>query len=181
MMAQEESSQQQPAQGREVKSVEQCQWQFVDRSPRVLFLCRSNSARSQVAEALVNSLSQGQVQAFSAGSHPAAQVHPRAIAAIARLGVDLNSHVPKHLDTFAGQSFDRVVVLYDQDHEECPLWPGSPQAIQWAFADPSVVEGTETEQQRAFDLLATQLNMRIRLFLTLLEREQKEALSEQQM
>lgn len=178
-MAQEASSQLHPAQEDTAKPARQNQWQFLDHSPRVLFLCRSNSARSQIAEALVNCVSQGQVQAFSAGSHPATEVHPRAIAAIARLGVDLSQHVPKHLDTFVGQSFDRVVILCDQAHEERLDWAGSPQAIPWTFSDPTVVEGTERERQRAFDQLATQLNMRIRLFLTLLERQQKEALVNQ--
>lgn len=87
--------------------------------------------------------------------------------------------MPKHIDTFVGQSFDRVVILCDQTHEECPLWTASPQAIPWTFPDPTVVEGTERERQRAFDQLAAQLNMRIRLLLTLLEREQKEALANQ--
>jgi len=174
-MAQETSSQ-----ASSVKPTERSQWQFVGQPPRVLFLCKGNSARSQMAEALVNVLSQGQVQAFSAGSHPAAQVHPYAIAAIARLGADLSQHVPKHIDTFAGQSFDRVVILCDREEDECPIWLGSPQAIQWSYPDPSAVEGTEKEQQRAFDQLAAQLNLRTRLFLTLLEREQKEALFKQE-
>jgi ArsR family transcriptional regulator, arsenate/arsenite/antimonite-responsive transcriptional repressor / arsenate reductase (thioredoxin) len=180
MMEQETSSQVHPTQESGVKPTERTMWQFVGHTPRVLFLCVSNSARSQIAEALTNSLSRGQVQAFSAGSHPAEQVHPYATAAIARLGVDLSQHVPKHLDTFVGQPFDRVVTLCDPEHEECPLWPGSPDAIQWNFPDPLQAVGTGQELQRVFDQLAVQLNMRVRLFLTLLEREQKEALPDQE-
>ena len=89
---------------------------------RVLFLCTPNAACSQMAEAFLQHLSQGQVTVFSAGSHPAAQILPEAICAIARLGADMRQHVLKHLDQFCNQSFDQVIVLCDPENESCPTF-----------------------------------------------------------
>lgn len=125
-----------------------------------------------MAEALLHHLSQGQVEAYSAGNHPVAQVHPLAVRAIARLGVDMSRHVPKHLDQFRGQAFDRIIVLCDQDQEDCPTLD-TPGVTLWNIPDPVLVEGTEQERQRAFNLLAMELNTRLRLLLTLLEREKR--------
>ena len=171
----EASSDLHPALGSEVSPAERSNWRFAGPPPRVLFLCTGNSARSQMAEALTRHLSQGQVHAFSAGSRPAAQVHPLAIRAIARLGTDMSQYAPKHLDLFVGQPFDRIVTLCDRVREQCPTWPTSPEPVHWSFPDPSAAEGSEAERQRVFDQVAMQLNIRIRLLLTLLEREHKEA------
>jgi arsenate reductase len=148
------------------------QWDFAGKPVRVLFLCTHNQARSQMAEALTYDLSQGQVEALSAGNYPAAQVHPLAVHAIARLGADMSRHVPKSLDQFRGQTFDRIIILCDQGHEDCPTI-GTAGVIYWNFPDPARVEGTEEERQRAFNLLATELATRIRLLLTLLEKEKR--------
>ena len=145
-------------------------WDFAGKSVRLLFLCTNNSARSQMAEALTYHLSNGQVEAFSAGSHPAAQIHPLAVRAIARLGADMSQHVPKHLEQFRGDVFDRIIILCDQDAEDCSIL-NHPGAIYWNTPDPVLAEGTEEQRQRAFHLLAIELNTRIRLLLTLLERE----------
>jgi ArsR family transcriptional regulator, arsenate/arsenite/antimonite-responsive transcriptional repressor / arsenate reductase (thioredoxin) len=147
-------------------------WDFAGKPVRVLFLCTHNQARSQMAEALTHDLSQGQVEALSAGNHPAAQVHPLAVRAIARLGADMSRHVPKSLDQFRGQTFDRIIILCDQNQEDCPTID-TPGVISWNFPDPVLVEGTEQERQRAFNLLATELATRIRLLLTLLEKEKR--------
>ncbi len=147
-------------------------WDCAGKPVRVLFLCTHNQARSQMAEALTYDLSQGQVEALSAGNHPSAQVHPLAVRAIARLGADMSRHVPKSLDQFRGQTFDRIIILCDQDHEDCPTID-TPGVISWNFPDPALVEGTEQERQRAFNLLATELSTRIRLLLTLLEKEKR--------
>src|SRR5579884_417841 len=98
----EASSDLHPALGSERVPEQRSQWQFVGPPVRILFLCTGNSARSQMAEALTRHLSQEQVQAFSAGSHPAGQVHPLALKALARLDVDLSQSVPKHLSLFDG-------------------------------------------------------------------------------
>ena len=125
-----------------------------------------------MAEALVAHLSQGQVQALSAGSHPAQAVHPLAIRTLARWGVQMSQSVPKSLELFVGQSFDRVITLCDRVRERCPTWPDS-SPIHWSLPDPSTAEGSEAEHQQVFDQLALQLDMRIRLLLTLLEQERK--------
>lgn len=148
-------------------------WQFSGKPVRVLFLCTNNSARSQMAEALTRHLSQGQVDVASAGSYPAAQIHPEATRAIARLGADMRLYTPKHLDQFRGQTFDRVIILCDPEQEECPTVPDDLEPIIWTMRDPVLAEGTAQERSRAFDLLAIELNTRIRLLLTLLEREKR--------
>lgn len=168
-----------PSLGEQITPAQRTHWQFAGPPPRLLFLCTGNSARSQMAEALVHHLSQGQVQAFSAGSHPAASVDPLALRALDRLGIQMRQPVPKHLDLFVGQSFDRVVTLCDRVRERCPTWPDS-LPIHWSFPDPSTAQGSETERQEVFDHLAIQLNVRIRLLLTLVERERLQTFSAQQ-
>jgi ArsR family transcriptional regulator, arsenate/arsenite/antimonite-responsive transcriptional repressor / arsenate reductase (thioredoxin) len=152
----------------------QLDWQFDGKPVRVLFLCLNNSARSQMAEALIRHLSQGQLEVFSAGSQPAAQIHPLATRAIARLGADMSQHIPKSLHLFEDQAFDRVVILCDTEQEDPLDFPGNSSVIIWNTPDPCKAEGTELERTRAFDRLAIELNTRIRLLLTLLEREKCE-------
>ncbi len=168
-----------PSLGEEIPPGSRAQWFFAGPTQRLLFLCTGNSARSQMAEALVHHLSQEKVQAFSAGSHPAPAVNPLAIRTLVRWGVQMNQSVPKHLDLFVGQSFDRVITLCDRVREECPSWPGSPPLIHWSFPDPSTAEGSEAERQQVFDHLARQLNVRIRLLLTKLSQERRETVSGQ--
>jgi ArsR family transcriptional regulator, arsenate/arsenite/antimonite-responsive transcriptional repressor / arsenate reductase (thioredoxin) len=137
---------------------------------RVLFLCTENSARSQMAEALMRHLSKGKVEAFSAGSHPTT-IHPYAIRVLADQGIDTSHLRPKHFDEFRGQSFDRILTLCDRVLEVCPTFPGDPERIHWSFANPAAVEGTEDERYHAFKQVGLQLMTRIQLFLILLERE----------
>ncbi len=141
-----------------------------EKPVRVLFLCTENSARSQIAEALTRYLSKGMVEAFSAGSHPTS-IHPFAIRVLAHLGIDTSSLRSKHFDEFREQSFDRIITLCDYVREECPTFPGDPERIHWSFSNPATVEGTEDERYHAFEQVGLQLSTRIRLLLTLLERE----------
>ncbi len=154
-------------------SVQLQQWHFAGSPVCVLFLCTGNSARSQMAEALLQHLNQGQIEVYSAGSQPAAAIHPYVVRAIARLGADMSQHVPKHYEQFLGQSFDKVIVLCDREHEPCPSFPGEEAVIYWNTSDPVAVEESEQERYRAFQRLALELNTRIRLLLTLLERQRK--------
>jgi protein-tyrosine-phosphatase len=154
----------------------QLDWQFDGKPVRVLFLCPDNSARSQMAEALTRHLSQGQLEVLSAGSQPAARVHPLATRAIARLGADMSQHVPKSCHLFEDQAFDRVVILRDTEQEDPLDFPGNSPVITWNTPDPRKAEGTELERVRAFDRLAIELNTRVRLLLTLLEREKREGI-----
>jgi ArsR family transcriptional regulator, arsenate/arsenite/antimonite-responsive transcriptional repressor / arsenate reductase (thioredoxin) len=161
-----------PAEGQAGK---QPDWQFYGKSVRILFLCVNNSARSQMAEALTRHLSQGQVEVYSAGSQPATQIHSEAVRAISRLGANMSQHVPKSLDLFREQTFDRVIILCEQEQEHCPTFPDTSPVLTWNTPDPLRTEGTELERARAFDRLAIELNTRIRLLLTLLEREKRES------
>lgn len=175
----EASSSLHPSLGETIPPGNRTHWHFDGPPPRLLFLCTSNSARSQMAEALVGHLSQGQVQALSAGSHPAQAVHPLAIRALAQQGIQMGQSVPKSLEVFVGQSFDRVITLCDRVRERCPTW-GDSSPMHWSLPDPSAVEGSEAERQQIFDQLASQLDVRIRLLLTVLEQERRETVSEQQ-
>lgn len=148
-------------------------WQFQGKSVRVLFLCVHNRARSQMAEALLRHLGQGQIEVFSAGSDPAPSIHPAAVRAIARLGADMSQYVPKSLEQFQGQSFDRVIIIGDPEQETCPTFAHDPEPSFWNIPDPLAKEESAEEQARTFDRLALELNTRVRLLLTLLEREKR--------
>lgn len=138
---------------------------------RVLFLCTENSARSQMAEALLRHLSQGTVEAFSAGSQPAEHIHPQARRCMEEHGIDMSHAVPKHFEEFLGQQFDAIITVCDRVMETCPTFPGDPERIHWSFLDPASVRGTEAEQLRAFEQTALQLTSRLRLLLTLFARK----------
>jgi protein-tyrosine-phosphatase/DNA-binding transcriptional ArsR family regulator len=119
---------------------------------RVLFLCTGNSARSQLAEALLRQVTQGAVEAFSAGSRPK-PIHPLAVAVMAERGIDLGAARPKHLDEFAGEQFDRVITLCDRVKEVCPSFPGHPRPTHWSLAEPA--------DRPAFEAIAGELTRRI--------------------
>lgn len=138
---------------------------------RVLFLCTENSARSQIAEALLRHLSHRKVEAYSAGSRPAEQLHPLARRVIEQMGIDMSQAIPKHFQVFEGQSFDAIVTVCDRAVESCPPWPDDPERVHWSFPDPASVQGTEAEQIRAFEQTSLQLATRIRFLLPLLERK----------
>lgn len=140
---------------------------------RVLFLCTENSARSQMAEALLRHLSHGTIEAFSAGSAPAAQVHPLAVQVMEHTGLDMTQARPKHFDAFRGQHFDAIVTVCDRVREVCPVFPDDPERIHWSFPDPALVEGSEEMRYHAFEQTSLQLATRIRLLITLLEREHR--------
>ncbi len=142
-----------------------------ERPMRVLFLCTHNSARSQMAEALLRSLSKGTVEAFSAGSEPALQVHPLARRCMEKMDFDMSKAVPKHFDQFAGQHFNAVVTVCDKVKEVCPTFPDNPEVLDWSIPDPVSVQGTEAEQLEAFKQVALQLTTRIQLLLALLQRK----------
>ncbi len=140
---------------------------------RVLFLCTHNSARSQMAEGLLRHLSEGRIEVQSAGNQPS-DLHPLAVQAMARMGIDISRQRSKHLDEFRDQSFDYVVTVCDRVREACPTFPGDPKQVHWSFIDPAAVEGSEQERSRAFDQVALQLTNRIRFFVILIDREQSE-------
>ena len=104
---------------------------------KVLFLCTGNSARSQMAEGLVNHLRGEQWQAVSAGTHPTGTVHPDAIRAMKEIGVDISAARSKSVDEFREAAFDVVITVCDNAAEECPLWLGKGQRVRIGFSDPA--------------------------------------------
>ena len=139
---------------------------------RVLFLCTQNSARSQMAEAILRTHSKGQIEVFSAGTEPA-EVHPMAIRVMSEMNIDLRPHQSKSLDEFIGQNFDYIITVCDRALEACPVFPGDPVRIHWSFPDPAAVVGPEHERFQAFLDTAVQLNTRITYLLLMIRRSQE--------
>jgi arsenate reductase len=137
---------------------------------RVLVLCTGNSARSQLAETILRHVGTGAIEVESAGTAPQPDIHPMARRAARKLlDVEMDGQYPKTLDRFVGQDFDYVITVCDRAAESCPVFPGNPERIHWNFDDPAAAAGSEDERQRAFDMTATQLLSRIRLWLSLPE------------
>jgi len=116
---------------------------------KVLILCTGNSCRSQMAESLINSMLASKWQAFSAGTKPSGYVHPKAIKALAELGIH-HQGVSKHTDQFKDTDFDLVITVCDSAAEECPIWLGKGRRIHIGFPDPAEVTGTEEEIMSIF-------------------------------
>ena len=116
---------------------------------RVLVLCTGNSARSQMAEALFNTMGAGRVVAESAGSKPAARVNPLAISTLAEHGIAWADRVPRGLDGLASQHWDLVVTVCDNAKEACPFFPGAIME-HWGMPDPAEVEGPDEAKRAAF-------------------------------
>jgi protein-tyrosine-phosphatase len=134
---------------------------------RVLFLCTGNSARSQIAEHVLNRKGRGRFVAESAGSQPAAQVNPYAIEALERHGYFWTGGHPRGLDGLVERNWDFVVTVCDRAKEACPFFPGQPVMAHWGMPDPAAVEGTEDERRRAFNDTLLTVSRRIDLFLAL--------------
>jgi ArsR family transcriptional regulator, arsenate/arsenite/antimonite-responsive transcriptional repressor / arsenate reductase (thioredoxin) len=131
---------------------------------RLLFLCTGNSARSQIAEALVEHRSGGAVEARSAGSHPK-PLHPNAVRVMAERGIDIAGRPSKSLDRFTRQRFDRVITLCDKVREICPEFPGGPTAAHWSIGDPAATGATDAESYPAFEQVADEIDDRLTLLL----------------
>jgi ArsR family transcriptional regulator, arsenate/arsenite/antimonite-responsive transcriptional repressor / arsenate reductase (thioredoxin) len=141
---------------------------------RVLILCTGNSARSQMAEAILRHVSRGRIDVESAGSVPQPEIHPMARDAIQRIvHLDMSGQFPKMLDRFLGQHFDYVITVCDRAAETCPVFPGAPERVHWSYEDPAAVVGPDPDKQRAFDATAQHLLSQIRLWVSLPEVRQK--------
>jgi len=135
---------------------------------RVLFLCTGNSARSQMAEALLEHRSGGRVRARSAGSHPK-PLHPLAIRVMQdEYGLDLSGHRSKSIDSLRRQRFDRVVTLCDRVREVCPELPGQPQHAHWSIPDPAAGSSSDDAALPAFRQVAADLDARTSALLAAL-------------
>ncbi len=133
----------------------------------VLFLCTGNSARSQMAEALMNKKARGRFVASSAGSRPAARVNPFAIQALREIGIDWDGHSPQSVDEFIGKKFDFVITVCDNAKEACPIMPGQPIHAHWGMEDPAEVDGSDAEKTQAFTAARVLIGRRIDLMLAL--------------
>jgi len=110
----------------------------------VLFICVHNSARSQIAEGLINSLYADRFEAVSGGT-TATRVHPGSIKAMAEIGIDISGHYSQSIDVFEGRRFDYVVMVCDDKQADCPFFPGGKEYIHHAFDDPAACSGTDEE------------------------------------
>jgi protein-tyrosine-phosphatase len=144
---------------------------MTDKVYNVLFLCTGNSARSILAESILNHWGNGQFRGFSAGSHPTGQVNPLAIKLLTQLNLPSAGLRSKSWDEFAapnGPHLDFVFTVCDKAAGEvCPYWPGQPMTAHWGIPDPAVVEGTEVEKNFAFRQSFKSMETRIKLFLSL--------------
>lgn len=117
---------------------------------RVLFVCTANSARSQMAEALLTTLGGARFAAASAGAVPAGRVSRRAVAALAELGIDWSGRTPRGLTGLEKQPWDLVITVCDAAKQACPVFIGSPAVVHWDLPDPMDADGTEEEMRQAF-------------------------------
>ncbi|MBN9049359.1 MAG: arsenate reductase ArsC [Rhizobiales bacterium] len=142
-----------------------------DKPLNVLFLCTHNSARSVIAESILNKLGKGNFRAYSAGSHPSGKVNPHALRLLQSLGYDVSGIRSKSWNEFAEPGapvFDFVfTVCDDAAGEACPVWPGQPMTAHWGIPDPSRVTGSDLEIAAAFNETHRMLAMRIGVFLAL--------------
>ena len=132
-----------------------------------LFLCTQNSARSQIAEAILRHRRDPRVTAASAGTEPAHRVHPAAIAELKRIGIDWGFAKPKDVSTLMSEEWDIVITVCDKARELCPTFPGRPVVIHWGIADPALVQGDERTIAKAFEETSIVLGRRIGLMLSL--------------
>jgi arsenate reductase len=142
-----------------------------ERVYNVLFLCTGNSARSILAEALMNRWGQGKFRAFSAGSHPTGAVNPYALALLQKVAIPMDQARSKSWDEFAvpeAPQMDFIFTVCDNAAgEACPYWPGHPMTAHWGVPDPASVEGPPAEKQKAFWSAFRTLEARTKLFACL--------------
>lgn len=137
----------------------------------VLFLCTGNSARSVMAEALLNLWGQGRFRAFSAGSKPKGEIHPLTLETLERAHLPTEGLRSKSWNEFSGLDAPRLDFVFtvcgNAAKEQCPYWPGQPVTAHWGVDDPAAVEGTKEERLRAFTRALRELDARIKLFTSL--------------
>jgi arsenate reductase (thioredoxin) len=142
-----------------------------NKTYNALFICTGNSARSIIAESLLNRLGNGRFKAYSAGSHPRGQVDPIALELLESLNYDTNGLRSKNWNEFAGPDapkMDFIFTVCDKAADEaCPAWPGQPVTAHWGFPDPVAVQGSPEQKSKAFHDSLIQISHRIQLFVNL--------------
>ena len=140
---------------------------------RVLFVCTGNSARSQMAEALLNEFGGSDFDVVSAGTEPA-PVNPQTVTVLAELGLDWSRAVSKSVAQFVGQPFDYVITVCDRARTTCPVFPGEHNSLHWGLDDPAEAGGTEAERLEAFRRTRTEVATRLRPFVELARKARRE-------
>jgi thioredoxin type arsenate reductase len=133
---------------------------------RVIFVCTGNSARSQMAEALLRRDGGAAFEVVSAGVSPRG-VHPMTIRALEKVGIDITGARSKSVGEFLGQRFDYVITVCDRARATCPVFPGGSVTLHWGVDDPAEATGTDQERQQAFDRALKELSVRVHTFLPL--------------
>ena len=144
--------------------------EVTDQAPiRVLFLCTGNSARSQIAQALLQQAGAGDFEVESAGTEPKG-VNPFTVQVLAESGIDWSTARSKSAQEFVGQHWDYVITVCDRARQACPIFPGHYDSLHWGLEDPAEVEGTDEEKLAAFRRTRVDVAMRLRPFVTLARR-----------
>jgi arsenate reductase len=141
---------------------------------RVLFVCTGNSARSQMAEAILRREGGGDFEVFSAGVSPRG-VHPLTVRALSEIGIDINGARSKSTDEFLEQRFDYVVTVCDRARESCPFFPGAHEQLHWGFDDPAEAAGTEDQRLAVFRRVMLEIAGRLKTFMPLARRARQAA------
>jgi arsenate reductase len=131
---------------------------------KLLFVCMGNSARSQMAEGLMNAFGSGHWKARSGGVFPS-YVHPLAIQVMEEIGIDLSHQTSKSLSQFLNESFDYIITLCDHVAKSCPAFPGKAKRLHWSIEDPAIIIGTMEERVLAFRRARDEIKNRIEAFL----------------
>ncbi|HTH50162.1 MAG TPA: arsenate reductase ArsC [Candidatus Limnocylindria bacterium] len=127
--------------------------------PAVLILCTGNSCRSHMAEGILRHAAGDLFEVFSAGSKPAGYVHPKAIAALAELGIDISQHTSKHMNEFLTRDIHTVITVCGNADQACPLFPGQVNRHHWGFVDPAHATGSEEEILTVFRTVRDQIKL----------------------
>jgi arsenate reductase len=130
---------------------------------RVLFVCTGNSARSQIAEAILRHQGGPAFDVASAGTEPKG-VNPLTVRILEEIGIDISTARSKSVSEFLGQEFDYVITVCDQARESCPIFPGARESIHWGFDDPAAAEGSEVERLAVFRRVMSEISVRLQPF-----------------
>ena len=133
---------------------------------KVIFICTGNSARSQMAEALLRHAGEGRFDVVSAGVTPR-PVHSMTVTALAKVGIDVGGATSKPVGGFLGRRFDYVITVCDRARATCPVFPGGAQTLHWGIDDPAEASGSDRERQAAYDRALRELAGRIHAFIPL--------------
>jgi len=136
---------------------------------RVLFVCTGNSARSQMAEAILGRLGGPDFDVQSAGTHPGS-VNPLTVRALAEIGVDWSGARSKSVIEYVDEPFDYVITVCDQAREACPVFPGEHESIHWGFDDPAAAQGSDAERLAVFRRVMGEISIRIKPFAAVARR-----------